>query len=1248
MQATLNIVTNPFNPCLDRVQKSIGRKTRVNTLVNKNDINLRKPVLCYLNGEPLMRKSWGTTVVDDGDVISFVYLPQGGGGGSNPLKLILMIAITVAAPQLAALAKLGTIGTAILSAGISMAGTMLVNALIPPPSLPKAQQQNQLAAASPTYTVSAQGNQARIGQAIPVLYGTVKVYPDFAAQPYAEFEGNSQFLYQLFVVTQGKANILVDDIFIENSPMTSFAADAQTEVLLPGQKSTIFPTSVYNVVEVSNQELLTGVSAGPFTVNPSNTLVSTLAYDLVCPRGLFTVNDAGDYISESATASLYATEIDAAGVDVGFEFLVDDVTITGATATQIRRTFKYAVPHGRYKVRAVRTDIKSTSNRTADQLDWAGARGYSSEDIDYGDVTMLAIKIKATNTLSSSSSRKISCIARRILPVPVYDGGSNSYDFSTELETNSIAWAIADMCRADYGAGVVEARYNIAQLVAFEALFVSRGDSFNAIYDSTQTFWDAISLAARAGRMRPFIQGGLIHFTRDSVMTLPTALFSVRNMVKGSFKMTYIMTAEDTADAVDVEYFDENVWKPRVVRAQLDVEAPTTIAKVKSFGITNRDQAWREAMASAAANRYRRKEIYFETELEGHIPALGDLIAVQNDIPEWGQHGEIVDETAGVFTVNENLEWTDGVSHFVMLRRPNGSPQGPLEVSQFGVELNKFTLTFDATDFTVRTGSSGEKTHISFGRAGNVVQLAKVLSIVPRDKTVAITAINEDARVHSADGTAVPPDLYVYGISAPSVRPILTDFTVVQTGSGLTPSLSISWEPTAGASRYFIEKSTDNENWESVGEVTVSNFSFLANLGTIYVRVAAYGGVLGPYVNKTIEVGEVAPPIDVTVGSIAANNQNYDIIWTGVVDADAYYVEVYEGANLVRSFNTTTTNFTYSIENAITDGGPWRSVEVRIKATKGPVSSATALSLTGTNAAPAAPILTLVAANEAVSVSISPSIELDYLGTKLHSSLTPTFTPSPANLIYQGTGGFFLDAGVTVQTYYKAAHYDTYGTTGLNYSAEVDTTPVATVAGVEVVAVLPATGNFEGRVVYLTTDDSLYTYDADGASWNISGSDVADGSITEVKLAADSVTAVKISAGAVTASKITVGNLAAINANMGNITAGNITVDASGFIQGGQTAYGTGTGFWLGYDTTTYKFSLGSATDGLTWDGTELDIKGNLSAGTIGIGSKFSVTSDGTVSIKSATSGARLEIDDDVIKVYDASGVLRVKLGNLA
>jgi hypothetical protein len=72
-------------------------------------------------------------------------------------------------------------------------------------------------------------------------------------------------------------------------------------------------------------------------------------------------------------------------------------------------------------------------------------------------------------------------------------------------------------------------------------------------------------------------------------------------------------------------------------------------------------------------------------------------------------------------------------------------------------------------------------------------------------------------------------------------------------------------------------------------------------------------------------------------------------------------------------------------------------------------------------------------------------------------------------------------------------------------------------------------------------------------------------------------------------SNLKVGNLSAITINTGTLT-----VDASGYVRGGQTGYNTGSGFWLGYDSGAYKFSIGNATQSLTWNGSALTLKGNL------------------------------------------------------
>lgn len=131
----------------------------------------------------------------------------------------------------------------------------------------------------------------------------------------------------------------------------------------------------------------------------------------------------------------------------------------------------------------------------------------------------------------------------------------------------------------------------------------------------------------------------------------------------------------------------------------------------------------------------------------------------------------------------------------------------------------------------------------------------------------------------------------------------------------------------------------------------------------------------------------------------------------------------------------------------------------------------------------------------------------------------------------------------------------------------VDTTKfVAGIAAVEILAALPGSGNFDGRMVFLTTDKKLYRYDSTGAVWTseVSATDIAgqitstqitDGAISTPKLAAGAVTANELAANSVVAGKlaanaIAVGTAAVQNGAITNAMIGNLAVDSAKIADG--------------------------------------------------------------------------------------------------
>ena len=853
MRALVCVCRDPFRPANHRRIDVVRRRKSLRNLAPKTNL----PVICQLNGQWISRKAWARRV-QDGDSVVFVTLPHGGGkGSSNPLKAILMIVVAVfawwAAPYLAgAMGATSALAVTMVQSAIGLIGSALINALIPESKPNASAATASLAEASPTYSLAAQGNQARIGAPIPVIYGRHMVYPDFAAMPYTEYAGNEQYLYELFCVGQGYYDI--EQIRIDDTPISSFA-EITYEVVNPGGSVTLFPANVVTSEEVSGQEALTNTALGPFVINDAGTQINKIAFDVVFPRGLYYYSDSGSMSSVSITFKMEARAIDDNGAATGSWVTLDTQTISGATTTAQRRSYSYSVDSGRYQARLTRTDAKQTDSRYGHEIDWAGLRGYMPGTQSYGDVTMVAMKMRATNNLSSQASRKINMIVQRKLPV-----WSPSYGWGAPVATRSIAWALADVVRATYGAGLADSRIDLHRLSDLDQVWSARGDYFDAVFDSQSTVMEAATQIARAGRAVPFMQAGVFNAARDSAATIPVAMFTQRNVIKNSLSLQYLMTSEETADAVDITYFDAAIWGERTVRAKLPSGTSTKPAAVDLFGVTTRQQAWQEGMYMAACNRYRRRLLTFQTEMEGFIPTICDLIAVQHDMPKWGQSGEIVawDAETKTAILSEPLDWTAYGDRVLAFRGRDGSVRGPFAATAGGdayhVVLSDWaaagqTWTDGVADKnTPDTGLDRERSHFAFGLANSQYIRCRVLGVRPKSQeTVEISAVVESDYVHTAD-SGVAPGVTAWQLPTKNTMPVVAGFTA-RSMPGFPDKMVLNWQPAPGAEKYLIEQSSGDGVWTRTGETSASSYTAIALYdGATIIRVAAQGLTRGPWV----------------------------------------------------------------------------------------------------------------------------------------------------------------------------------------------------------------------------------------------------------------------------------------------------------------------------------------------------------------------------------------------------------------
>ncbi len=736
-----NYFTNPCQLDKGRISCVIEQPKTVWQIIKEQKVDTTMPIICLINGAPVLRKDWGN-VLESNELISIVSLPLGG-KSSNPLRIVLTIALVAATVYTggAVGAAYGAIAGATAATAVAIAGGMLINTLVPTPrpamnGMPSASSSSFTQ--SPTYSLQAQGNSARLGNPIPVIYGKHLIYPDFASQPYYRYQNNEQYVYQLHCIGQGSYDI--EQIRIEDTPISSFK-EITYQILNPGEKNTLFDEDVVTSAEIAGQELLLGEITGGFLLNPTETVVNKIEIDMACQRGLYYANDSGGLNSKSLEWRVDARLIDDEDNPLGDWFALGAESLTDATVNGIYRTYTYPVEEGRYEVRATRLDEKDERSRAGHELRWVAAKGYVVSDKDYGNVTLLAIIMRATNNLSQRSSNLVNCIVTRKLKTWSPNGG-----WSDLMPTRSIAWALADIIKADYGAKLTDKSIDLNALYQLEQKWDSRGDTFNAVFDSKLTVYDALNRVAKTGRAVAFIQGGIVRFVRDEPKTIPVALFGPRNIVKNSLSIQYIMPSEDTADSVCVQYFSERTWKTSEITGTFASSSSDKTATVELFGCTNKEQAQREAVYMALANRYRRRIVTFTTELEGLIPTYGDLIAITHDMAHWGSGGEIIAKDGLKLTLSEPVNFTEKAPNVLALRSKNGSLAGVYEVE--ATELNSIIKLKTQPNIEILTATDMERTHFAFGTTDKWSVYARVTGIRPRSNQVEITAVIEDDRVH--------------------------------------------------------------------------------------------------------------------------------------------------------------------------------------------------------------------------------------------------------------------------------------------------------------------------------------------------------------------------------------------------------------------------------------------------------------------------------------------------------------------
>lgn len=768
--ARASIIDAPFATGVRRIDVPAG--SSILDVIELAGFSPRAARRCVvqIRGDAIAREHWERVRPKPGAEIVIGMRPADG-EGSNPLRTILQLAVTVVATVLVAT------GNPIAAAAVQVFGNLAVNALVPPP---RARVRDN-GAVAPSYAIEEAGNDIALFGPVPCVFGRRRIVLKQAARAYTEIAGDDVYIRMLLTPGIGPGSF--EDTRIGATPIGNYAG---VEMELRGGWVDEPPTTLFSNTVIENAPNVTLAESAGWIVRQTESVCDEISVDWAFQNGLFGYDHKADqYVAAGVTIAIryrpagagedeWITRIptyaaaDAAAASVGKGRTANDWTnseinawanaldwsqaVNGlevyaqsAERKPHRRNMAWPVPRAKYDVAIRRVTPDTTSDKISDVATWTALRAIRAEPPDVPDYTpLMALRIKASDQLQG-----------RIEPISTVftsmRGAWNGTDFNTwDFTRNPADHFIAVLKGPGQERPEPDSRIDFASLGAWAEICRLRGWKSDLVIEDGRSTEDLLVAIAACGRARPVRRNGKLGVVCDVPRAPSGQMFTPRNMRNFKVRRDFLPPVH----AVRVPFANEEAdyrQDERIVYAPGYSAANATVYETLApfEGIVEPARIHNEVNFHLAVALNRGETYTFDVDLEHAVSARGDVTYLATDVLLEGlaqgrvkalldAAGEPLGEGAthiAKVQLDEPMPMASG-SYVLRVRRPDANVVWPV-VTAAGLS----TVLEFAAPVPVSTGPRRGDL-CAFGLAGE-----ETMQIVIRDKgkpdsdgVVAITA----------------------------------------------------------------------------------------------------------------------------------------------------------------------------------------------------------------------------------------------------------------------------------------------------------------------------------------------------------------------------------------------------------------------------------------------------------------------------------------------------------------------------
>jgi len=578
-----------------------------------------------INGVIVKREYWHVVYPKPGTIITIKTLPQDS-GILRPLAFIaLAVVVTVLTGPGGALFLTGNpLGTAIIAGGLFAAGALAINALIPPPSTDFEDGDPSSASLS----IAGARNRLNPFGVMPMILGTIRTFPPYAAYPYGELTGTLQDVRMLFCLGYKDIFVDTDSIQIGNTDLHNFdEVELELDIKEGDDPITIYSQTV--IEDVVNK----GIGASDWVVHSTSPEVTRTIYEIHFPQGLVRLRSDGS--KDPITVSITVQYRNITDNDVWRQLKVHK--ITAATTSPIRNGYDWRPPlnNKQWEIRMKADTGNGNTDTHIVKRFFAVLRNFFDENpVRHPNAAQMAIKLRATDQLSGVPDT-ISVVCTTICPI----WNAGTWDYPSR-SNNPAALARLVLTGVANAHPLEDIRIDEAAFGAWFDYCVTRKFTFNMVVDSNRTVFQILQLIGAAGRARIMQLGvdGIWTVSIDDTQLVSHHVFSPRN----SYGMTTSKNYPNKVHAWRIRYIneaedyvnDETVWynyKSGSTGIRYNSNTAINYESLELQGITNFDQVNHVARYYAAVLALQPETMEFSVDAEQLVVLPGDRVEYAHD-----------------------------------------------------------------------------------------------------------------------------------------------------------------------------------------------------------------------------------------------------------------------------------------------------------------------------------------------------------------------------------------------------------------------------------------------------------------------------------------------------------------------------------------------------------------------------------------------------------------------------------------